>query len=71
MNYIFAKADQHCKQSSELKQILITKNVGLLIAERLINLPSEIVPALLSDLPDDLNWTKKQDDIKDSREFDY
>ena len=61
----------YCKQQTELKQILQTKNVGLLVTERLINLPSEIVPALLSELPDDLEWTKKQDDIKDIREFDY
>ena len=70
-NYVLSKADQYCKQGSEFKSILTTKNVGLLITERLINLPSEIVPALLSELPADLEWTKKQDDIKDSREFDY
>ena len=45
--------------------------MGLLITERFINLPSEVIPNLHSDLPEDLQWTKKQDDIKDIREFDY
>lgn len=45
--------------------------MGLLLTERFINLPTEIIPQLHSELPDDLQWTKKQDDIKDSREFDY
>jgi len=48
-----------------------TKNVGLLLSERFINLPGEIVPNMHSELPDDLDFTKQWDDIDDPREFDY
>jgi hypothetical protein len=50
---------------------MATSNIGLLVTERLINLPSEIVPALHSELPADLAFTKKCEEIKDPREFDY
>ena len=42
----------------ELNRILSSKNVGLLLAERVINLPVEIVPSLHSELPADLEFTK-------------
>jgi hypothetical protein len=47
------------------------QNVGLLLNERLINLPYILVPQLHESLPEDLKFTKKQDDIEDPREFDY
>jgi hypothetical protein len=65
------KSEQFCKQHSEFKQILLRKNVGLLVTERFINLPGEVIPNLFAELPDDLAFTKKQSDIKDPREFDY
>mmetsp|Transcript_28403 Transcript_28403/g.27355 ORF Transcript_28403/g.27355 Transcript_28403/m.27355 type:complete len:96 (+) Transcript_28403:40-327(+) len=58
-------------QIQEMDQILTKKNVGLLLNERLINLPLKLVPSLHSSLPEDLKFTKKQDDIQDQREFDY
>jgi len=45
--------------------------VGLLLNERMINLPYVLVPQLHETLPDDIKFTKKQDDIEDPREFDY
>ena len=47
------------------------KNVGLLLNERLINMPPQIVPDLHAQLPEDLEFTKEQDDIDDEAEFDY
>jgi hypothetical protein len=50
----------HCPKGKveELDRILSSKNVGLLLAERVINLPVEIVPSLHSELPADLEFTK-------------
>lgn len=45
--------------------------MGLLLNERLVNLPSLLVPQLHGQLPEDIKFTKKQDDIKDPKEFDY
>jgi hypothetical protein len=45
--------------------------VGLLLNERLINLPFVLVPELHQSLPEDIRFTKKQDDIEDPKEFDY
>lgn len=48
-----------------------SKNVGLLLVERVINLPADIVPSLHTELPDDLEFTRAQDDIEDPKEFNY
>ena len=45
--------------------------MGLLLAERMLNLPAIIVPSMHTELPEDLAFTKKQDDIEDPKEFDY
>jgi hypothetical protein len=37
----------------------------------MINLPYVLVPQLHEALPDDIKFTKKQDDVEDPREFDY
>ena len=47
------------------------KNVGLLLAERMINLPAQIVPSLHTELPEDLAFTKEQADITEPKEFNY
>ncbi len=47
--YIISKADKYLKnpqQLEDLKQILKNKNVGLLVNERLVNMPPEVVPQL-------------------------
>ena len=64
---------KHCNkgQIQDFKRILETKNVGLLMAERMINLPAQIVPTLHTELPDDIEFTKEQDDIENPKEFDY
>ena len=43
----------------------------MLINERLINMPPNIAPDLHTQLPEDLKFTKEQDDIKDPKEFNY
>ena len=72
-DYAISKSTKHCNkgQVQEFKRILDTKNVGLLMAERMINLPAEIVPCLHTELPEDLAFTKEQDDIENPKEFDY
>ena len=47
------------------------QNVGLLLVERVINMPPQYVPMLHTELPADLAFTKKEEDIKDPREFNY
>jgi hypothetical protein len=37
----------------------------------MINLPYVLVPQLHEALPEDIKFTKKQDDVEDPREFDY
>ncbi|CDW91073.1 UNKNOWN [Stylonychia lemnae] len=74
IDYVTEKANKHCndKQKDQLTTILNKKNAGILLNERLINLPfMELVPQLHSSLPEDIKFTKKQDDIEDPREFDY
>ena len=61
------------KQRGEFETILKSgkQNVGLLLNERMINLPYLLVPQLHEALPEDIKFTKKQDDVEDPREFDY
>ncbi len=61
------------KQKGEFETILKggKTNVGLLVNERMINLPYVVVPQLHEGLPEDIKFTKKQDDVEDPREFDY
>lgn len=72
------KATKHCndRQREVFASILGKEgvkgqNVGLLINERMINLPYQLVPQLHEGLPEDIKFTKAQDDIEDPREFDY
>jgi protein BCP1 len=71
--YVLAKAEKHCPkaQVSQLTQALNNQNVGLLLVERVINMPPQYVPMLHTELPADLAFTKKEEDIKDPREFNY
>jgi len=71
--YVLAKAELNCKaQHLQLfKETLQKSNVGLLVNERLVNMPANVVPKLHSELPLDLAFTKEQDDITDPKEFDY
>ncbi|TNV78286.1 hypothetical protein FGO68_gene12590 [Halteria grandinella] len=73
IDYVLAKASKHCneKQKETFTEVLGKQNVGLLLNERLINLPYILVPQLHESLPEDLRFTKRQDDIEDPKEFDY
>ena len=59
--YATDKAEKHCNKGAfaEFKRIMETKNVGLLMAERMINLPATVVPSMHTELPADLAFTKE------------
>eukprot|EP00347_Sterkiella_histriomuscorum_P017446 403349340 len=74
IKYAVEKAEKYCndKQRQIVENILLKKNCGLLLNERMVNLPfQEVAPQLHSSIPEDIKFTKKQDDIEDPREFDY
>ena len=73
VSYVESKAMKHASKATleKFNQILSRENVGLLVTQRMINIPSETVPALHSELAADLAFTKKCDEIDDPREFDY
>ena len=72
-DYLMTKAEKHCSAGKfqEFKQLLASKNVGLLLAERMINVPVEVVPSMHTELPADLEFTKVQEEITDPKEFNY
>jgi len=41
------------------------------VNERLVNMPPDTIPPLHTQLPEDLKFTKEQDDVIDKKEFDY
>ena len=43
----------------------------MLLAERMLNLPTDLVPNLHTDLPADLEFTRGCEEIKDPKEFNY
>ncbi|TDH68219.1 hypothetical protein CCR75_004489 [Bremia lactucae] len=58
----------------KLQHILSTKNVGLLINERMINLPYQLIPPLHSALHEDIEWAFENEDteeLRDSFKLDY
>ncbi|KAG3120186.1 hypothetical protein PI124_g1043 [Phytophthora idaei] len=58
----------------KLQQILNTKNVGLVLNERMVNLPYQLVPALHSALHEDIEWAIQNEDteeLRNSFEMDY
>ena len=75
ISYVCDKATRYCndRQREQFEAILKSgkNNVGLLLNERMINLPYVLVPQLHETLPEDIRFTKKQDDIQDPKEFDY
>lgn len=74
VKYVLDKSEKYCteRQKEQLENALLKKNCGILVNERLINLPfQEIAPQLHESIPEDIKFTKKQDDIEDPREFDY
>ena len=58
--YVMGKAAKYCTKGAlaDFKRILETKNVGLLAAERMLNLPANVVPGMHTELPEDLAFTK-------------
>jgi len=71
--YIMYKAKKNLEKD-QLKKfigILNSKKVALFINERYLNLPVKLIPTLLKSIPDDIEFTKKQDDIKDPSEYDF
>ncbi|CAH0474968.1 unnamed protein product [Peronospora belbahrii] len=57
-----------------LQHILNTKNVGLVLNERMVNLPYQLVPALHSALHEDIEWAIENEDtqeLRNSFQMDY
>ncbi|RLN66608.1 hypothetical protein BBP00_00002108 [Phytophthora kernoviae] len=50
-----------------LQQILNTKNVGLVLNERMVNLPYQLVPAVHSALHEDIEWAIENEDTEELR----
>ncbi|CAI5745978.1 unnamed protein product [Peronospora destructor] len=58
----------------KLQQILNTKNVGLVLNQRMVNLPYQLVPALHSALHEDIQWAIENEDtqkLRNSYQMDY
>ncbi|CAI5725488.1 unnamed protein product [Hyaloperonospora brassicae] len=53
---------------SKLQQILRTKNVGLVLNERMVNLPYQLVPAVHLALHEDVEWAVKNEDTQELRD---
>ncbi|CEG39421.1 Isoamyl acetate-hydrolyzing esterase and related enzymes [Plasmopara halstedii] len=56
-----------CAESPQLYQILSKKTVGLVISERMVNLPYQLVPALHSALHEDIEWAMNNEDTEELR----
>lgn len=59
--YVMAKVAKHGTKGAQVdfKRIIETKNVGLILAERMLNLPASVVPGLHTELPEDIAFTKQ------------
>ncbi|POM75032.1 BCCIP family protein, partial [Phytophthora palmivora] len=58
----------------KLQQILNSKNVGLVLNERMVNLPYQLVPALHSALHEDIEWAienEETEELRNSFKMDY
>ena len=69
-DYVIKKAEKF-GEVGKFRSIIQSKNVGLLVNERLVNIPPLAIPAMHTQLPGDLDFTKVQDDITDPKEFNY
>lgn len=60
-------------QFSWMKKIIEKNNVGLFINERFANLPLILIPELLKNIPEDIEFTQTCDDVQNLKEykFDY
>ena len=74
--YLLRKADGNIedKLMPKFKSLMSPNspfNVGVMLSERVLGLSLEVIPLLYNQLPEDLEFTKKQDDIKDPTEFNF
>ena len=70
-DYVCAKSEKYNSKHAQLLKFLSSSNVGLLVNERLINMPYDVVPELHEQIPEDLRFTMEQDDIENPKEFKY
>lgn len=71
--YIMYKAKK-CLDKDKLKKfitLLNNKRIGLFINERYLNLPVNLVPTLLKSIPEDIEFTKQQDDVENPSDFNF
>ncbi|CAI5709472.1 unnamed protein product [Peronospora effusa] len=76
MQQVVQYVTKKCPNSDlpKLQQILNTKNVGLVLNERMVNLPYQLVPALHSALHEDIEWAIENEDtqeLRNSFQMDY
>lgn len=71
--YIMYKAKKFLKKDLIKKfiGILNSKKVGLFVNERYLNLPVNLVPMLLKGLIEDIDFTRKQDDVPNPEAYDF
>lgn len=72
--YIMMRAKKHLDKADLKKfiSILSLKNkVALFINERYLNLPTTLIPSLLRSIPEDIEFTQKQDDVADPSIYDF
>jgi len=71
VQYIVHKSETHNENHEKFLHILQnqTNKIGLLINERMLNLPPQLIPTLHNQLCEDIKWIKEQND-EDSKVFD-
>jgi len=72
-SYIMYRAKKHLDKDQLKKfiSILSNKKIALFINERYMNLPIMVIPKILKGIPEDIEFTKQQDDIADPADFDF
>lgn len=68
-----SEANQSLEEHNQLMELLAHKRTALLVSERMINLPPQLVPPLYENLLEDLKWTLQQPDVEkvESYMFEY
>ena len=58
-----SEAQLSLPEHNHLMDLLGKKRTALLVSERVLNLPPQLVPPLYKNLLEDLRWTLKQPDV--------
>lgn len=66
-----AKKNLDKSKFKHFNALISGKKIGLFINERYLNLPLKLVPELLRSLPEDIEFTKKQEDVAVPADYDF